>query len=76
MVRFEGRTDIPLHTGKAPAWLFERMTLLAREVLLAIIGEEVFQVCPRNAYRWARHARANRRARDRLRPESHRVKRL
>lgn len=35
-----GRADLPLHTGKAPAWLFSRMTLLAREMSLAIIGEE------------------------------------
>lgn len=35
-----GRADLPLHTGRAPAWLFERMTLLAREMTLAIVAEE------------------------------------
>ena len=35
-----GRADLPLHTGRAPAWLFERMTALAREMTLAIVAEE------------------------------------
>ena len=35
-----GRADLPLHTGRAPKWLFERMTLLAREMSLAIVHEE------------------------------------
>ncbi len=34
-----GRADLPLHGGRAPAWLFERMTALAREMSLAIIAE-------------------------------------
>ena len=35
-----GHADLPLHGGKAPRWLFERMTSLAREVSLAVIAEE------------------------------------
>ena len=35
-----GTADLPLHGGRAPRWLFERMTLLAREMALAIITEE------------------------------------
>ncbi|MFN2545669.1 MAG: DUF763 domain-containing protein [Actinomycetota bacterium] len=34
-----GRADLPLHGGRAPRWLFERMTLLAREMALAIVAE-------------------------------------
>lgn len=30
---------IPLHSGKAPMWLFQRMTKLAREMILLIIKE-------------------------------------
>jgi uncharacterized protein len=35
-----GRADLPLHGGRAPAWLFERMTKLAREMSLAMIAAE------------------------------------
>src|SRR3989442_7053436 len=35
-----GPADLPLHGGRAPCWLFERMTLLAREMTLAMLGEE------------------------------------
>ncbi len=35
-----GTADLPLHGGRAPRWLFERMTLLAREMGLAILSEE------------------------------------
>lgn len=35
-----GYADAPLHGGRAPAWLFERMALLAREMSLAIVTEE------------------------------------
>lgn len=34
-----GIADTPLHGGKAPAWLFQRMRLLARQVTLAMIQE-------------------------------------
>jgi uncharacterized protein len=35
-----GRADLPLHTGRAPAWLFDRMRRLAREMSLAIVDDE------------------------------------
>jgi uncharacterized protein len=35
-----GRADLPLHTGRAPAWLFDRMRQLAREMTLAIVENE------------------------------------
>src|SRR2546430_5435 len=35
-----GTADLPLHGGRAPRWLFERMTLLAREMALATLAEE------------------------------------
>jgi uncharacterized protein len=34
-----GRADLPLHTGRAPAWLFERMTALARSICLAVVED-------------------------------------
>lgn len=34
-----GTAHLPLHTGKAPAWLFQRMKKLAREMALVIVDE-------------------------------------
>ncbi len=34
-----GIAHLPLHGGKAPAWLFTRMTRLAREITVAIISD-------------------------------------
>jgi hypothetical protein len=34
-----GTAHLPLHGGKAPAWLFSRMTKLAREITLAIVSD-------------------------------------
>jgi len=34
-----GVTNLPLHGGRAPAWLFSRMTKLAREITIAIAAE-------------------------------------
>ncbi len=34
-----GTATLPLHGGKAPAWLFQRMRLLAREVTLVVVSE-------------------------------------
>ena len=34
-----GIANLPLHHGKAPPWLFERMTKLAREITIAISTE-------------------------------------
>lgn len=34
-----GTATLPLHYGKAPRWLFTRMTLLAREIVTALAAE-------------------------------------
>ncbi len=34
-----GITTLPLHYGKAPKWLFERMTALSKEIIIAIVSE-------------------------------------
>jgi hypothetical protein len=34
-----GTTSLPLHGGKAPAWLFGRMKRLAREIILIIVQD-------------------------------------
>jgi len=34
-----GIAHLPLHYGKAPAWLFQRMTAMAREIMLVVIAE-------------------------------------
>jgi hypothetical protein len=34
-----GITNLPLHYGKAPPWLFKRMALLARELTVTIVTE-------------------------------------
>jgi len=38
-MRRTGLVDSPLHTGRAPRWLFERMVSLAREISIAIVEE-------------------------------------
>jgi uncharacterized protein len=35
-----GQADLPLHTGRAPKWLFDRMRLLAGEIATAIVENE------------------------------------
>ena len=35
-----GQADLPLHTGRAPKWLFERMRPLAGEIATAIVENE------------------------------------
>jgi hypothetical protein len=37
--RRTGIANLPLHYGKAPRWLFQRMVPLAREITIAIISE-------------------------------------
>jgi hypothetical protein len=37
--RRTGVANLPLHYGKAPPWLFERMTRLAREITIAIVSD-------------------------------------
>ncbi len=34
-----GVANLPLHYGKAPRWLFERMTKLSREISIAVVEE-------------------------------------
>jgi hypothetical protein len=34
-----GFAHLPLHGGKAPAWLFDRMVLLAREILAHVVAD-------------------------------------
>ncbi|HDD44909.1 MAG TPA: DUF763 domain-containing protein, partial [Candidatus Desulfofervidus auxilii] len=38
-MRKTGIAYLPLHSGKAPAWLFERMVKLAREILYLLCLE-------------------------------------
>ncbi len=37
-----GIANLPLHGGKAPRWLFERMTRLAREIVCHLVAELVY----------------------------------
>ena len=39
MSRHTGFANLPLHPGRAPAWLFQRMTRLAREVACHIVAD-------------------------------------
>ena len=39
MAKRTGTANLPLHGGKVPPWLFERMTRLAREILLVLRSE-------------------------------------
>lgn len=34
-----GIADLPLHYGRSPRWLFERMKMLAREIIISIISD-------------------------------------
>jgi hypothetical protein len=34
-----GTADLPLHYGKAPSWLFQRMKRLAREIVIFMVSE-------------------------------------
>lgn len=34
-----GTANLPLHSGKAPRWLFERMVKLAREITIVIVSD-------------------------------------
>ena len=39
MARHTGIASLPLHTGKAPPWLFARMAMLSREILTYVVAE-------------------------------------
>ena len=40
MSRHTGIASLPLHTGKAPPWLFSRMTVLSREIITYLAAEQ------------------------------------
>lgn len=40
MSRHTGFANLPLHPGRAPAWLFSRMTRLAREIAVHIVADQ------------------------------------
>ena len=40
MARHTGYAHLPLHPGRAPAWLFTRMTRLAREITVHIVADQ------------------------------------
>ena len=40
MSRHTGYAHLPLHPGRAPAWLFTRMTRLAREIAVHIVADQ------------------------------------
>ena len=45
MMKRSGQADLPLHSGRVPAWLYERMAKMARaitEAVLADYGKEEF----------------------------------
>jgi hypothetical protein len=42
-----GIATLPLHYGKAPQWLFRRMSLLAREIMIAMVNEFGRKYCLR-----------------------------
>ena len=39
MPRHTGYASLPLHGGKAPAWLFGRMVRLSREIIIYLVSE-------------------------------------
>lgn len=39
MARRTGYASLPLHSGRAPAWLFQRMVRLSREILTFLAAE-------------------------------------
>ena len=41
MARRTGFANLPLHPGRAPAWLFTRMTRLAREIATHVVADRV-----------------------------------
>src|SRR5205823_13860854 len=39
MPRHTGVASLPLHSGRAPAWLFSRMVVLSREIVVYLVAE-------------------------------------
>ena len=44
MAQRTGSATLPLHTGKAPKWLFDRMTLLAPAIIEAMVADYVAEM--------------------------------
>ncbi len=42
-----GIANLPLHYGRAPRWLFDRMVKLAREITIAIVADFGAEEVPR-----------------------------
>ena len=40
MSRHTGFASLPLHSGRAPAWLFSRMVVLSREIVTYLVAEQ------------------------------------
>src|SRR6478736_1803876 len=57
VTRATGRADLPLHGGRVPAWLADRMTLLGRVMAEAIVHhygrDELLRRLPQNSSTWA-----------------------
>jgi len=34
-----GTATLPLHYGKAPRWLFDRMSALSRQIIFAVVND-------------------------------------
>ena len=39
MITRSGQADLPLHTGKVPPWLYERMARMARAIVEAVVAD-------------------------------------
>lgn len=39
MMKRSGQTDLPLHSGRVPAWLYERMVKMARAITEAVLAD-------------------------------------
>ena len=40
MITRSGQADLPLHSGKVPPWLYERMTRMARAIVEAVVADD------------------------------------
>ncbi len=39
MITRSGQADLPLHSGKVPPWLYERMARMARAIVEAVVAD-------------------------------------
>jgi len=44
MSRHTGYASLPLHGGKAPAWLFGRMVRLSREIVVYLASDKTIEI--------------------------------